>query len=80
MKDKVITLKKGTRYYIIDETKIDGRLFCLGVELLEESEELTNNYMMFELVYSDDNCSIKKVTDDKIKEKLINLFVDNFKK
>lgn len=79
MKDKVITLKDGVKYYIIDETYLDNRNFCLGVEVLEKKEEITDNYLMFEVVSSESGSFIKKVDDVSIKEKLLNLFVNSFK-
>ena len=48
MIDKVITLDNGLEYYVLDEMSYEGKNYLMGLQVDNEKEGITNNYIIVE--------------------------------
>ena len=46
MIDKVITLDNGLEYYVLDEMSYEGKNYLMGLQVDNEKEGITNNYII----------------------------------
>lgn len=68
--DTVITLKNGKKYLLLLESELELEGYFLGV-LLNEKDEPTNNYIVFQEVKKDGKTFTKKVDDVLILNELL---------
>lgn len=75
MKDKLIKLKNGLEYVVIDELNYDGRNYAYAVQVDEISETITKNFIFVEIL-SDINkkMTLKDIEDKFMFEKITSLF------
>lgn len=77
MIDKVITLDNGLEYYVLDEMSYEGKNYLMGLQVDNEKEGITNNYIIVESK-KDINGSVTLVDIDNIQvlETIGNLFTE----
>ena len=81
MIDKVIKLDNNLEYYILDEMAYEGKNYLMGLQVDNEKEGITNNYIIVES-RKDLNGSVTIVDIDnpKLLEKVGNLFIERLNK
>ena len=77
MIDKVITLDNGLEYYVLDEMSYEGKNYLMGLQVDNEKEGITNNYIIVES-RKDINGNVTLVDIDNIQvlETIGNLFTE----
>ena len=77
MIDKVITLDNGLEYYVLDEMSYEGKNYLTGLQVDNEKEGITNNYIIVESK-KDINGNVTLVDIDNIQvlETIGNLFTE----
>ena len=81
MIDKVIKLDNNLEYYILDEMTYEGKNYLMGLQVDNEKEGITNNYIIVES-RKDLNGSVTIVDIDnpELLEKVGNLFIERLNK
>ena len=75
MKDKLIKLKNGLEYVVIDELNYDGRNYACAVQVDEISETITKNFIFVEVLSDINNkMTLKDIEDKFMFEKITSLF------
>ena len=77
MKDKVLRLKDGNIYYILDEIITENRRFIFSV--LCDYETIKNNYYILELVMDNGKLMAKSVMDKIVLDNIKKIFLENLK-
>ena len=77
MIDKVVTLANGLEYYVLDEMSYEGKNYLMGLQVDNEKEGITNNYIIVESK-KDINGNVTLVDIDNIQvlETIGNLFTE----
>ena len=77
MIDKVITLDNGLEYYVLYEMSYEGKNYLMGLQVDNEKEGITNNYIIVESK-KDINGNVTLVDIDNIQvlETIGNLFTE----
>lgn len=77
MIDKVITLDNGLEYYVLDEMSYEGKDYLMGLQVDNEKEGITNNYIIVE-GKKDINGNVTLVDIDNVQvlETVGNLFTE----
>ena len=70
MVDKIITLDSGKEYCILNEINYDGKRYCLGVEYFENTEDVGEEYNVFEEVANGNEIILESVSDKELAEYL----------
>ena len=74
MKDKVLRLKDGNIYYILDEVIDENRRFIFSV--LCDYETVKNDYYILELVIDSGKLVAKSVADKKVLNNIKEIFLE----
>ena len=75
MKDKLIKLKNGLEYVVVDELNYDGRNYAYAVQVDEISETITKNFIFVEILSDINNkMTLKDIEDKFMFEKITSLF------
>lgn len=75
MKDKLIKLKNGLEYVVVDELNYDGRNYAYAVQVDEISETITKNFIFVEILSDINNkITLKDIEDKFMFEKITSLF------
>lgn len=77
MIDKVIALDNGLEYYVLDEMSYEGKNYLMGLQVDNEKEGITNNYIIVE-GKKDINGNVTLVDIDNVQvlETVGNLFTE----
>ena len=70
LSNKVLELKNGKNYFIIRQALYRGKTYYFAVEVTEDEDDYTNNFLFFERVDVDGKFSVLEVTDPKLLEVL----------
>lgn len=81
MIDKVIKLDNNLEYYVLDEMAYDEKNYLIGLQVDNEKEGITNNYIIVES-RKDLNGSVTLIDIDnpELLEKVGNLFIERLNK
>lgn len=81
MIDKVIKLDNNLEYYVLDEMTYEGKNYLMGLQVDNEKEGITNNYIIVEN-RKDLNGSVTLIDIDspELLEKVGNLFIEGLNK
>ena len=75
MKDKILKLKNGKDYYVLEELAHNNKKYALATECNLEKEEINEEELVvMEVKVIDDNLIIDEIYDDNIVEEVIILF------
>lgn len=78
MIDKIIRIKDGRSYYVIDAYKKNDRMFIFGIEALEQNDLLTNLCTIFEAKVEDGKVTLHDIDDQELDE-VNKVFIERFK-
>ena len=77
MIDKVITLDNGLEYYVLDEMSYEGKNYLMGLQVDNEKEGITNNYIIVESKKDiNGNVTIVDIDNIQVLETIGNLFTE----
>lgn len=73
--DSVITLENGVNCLLLEKVVYDNKNYFLSV-VLDEEEEPSDEYVIFNEIIEDNEAYVEKVEDTELIAKLVNLFSD----
>lgn len=73
--DSVITLENGVNCLLLEKVVYDNKNYFLSV-VLDEEEEPSDEYVIFNEIIEDNEAYVEKVEDIELIAKLVNLFSD----
>lgn len=77
MIDKVITLDNGLEYYVLDEMSYEGKNYLMGLQVDNEKEGITNNYIIVESKRDiNGNITLVDIDNVQVLETVGNLFTE----
>ena len=77
MIDKVITLDNGLEYYVLDEMSYEGKNYLMGLQVDNEKEGITNNYIIVESKKDiNGNVTLVDIDNVQVLETVGNLFTE----
>lgn len=77
MIDKVITLDNGLEYYVLDEMSYEGKNYLMGLQVDNEKEGITNNYIIVECKKDiNGNVTLVDIDNVQVLETVGNLFTE----
>lgn len=81
MIDKVIKLDNNLEYYVLDEMTYEGKNYLMGLQVDNEKEGITNNYIFVETI-KDINGNVKLIDIESpdLLEKIGNMFIERLDK
>lgn len=81
MIDKVIKLDNNLEYYVLDEMTYEEKNYLIGLQVDNEKEGITNNYIIVEsrkdLI---GNVTLVDIDNPELLEKVGNLFIERLNK
>ena len=80
MKDKVLRLKNGLQYYVLDEI-IEGKIsYIFAVQIDNDIEATTNNYVVcyYSNVLNKEDLVLNDIEDKKEYERIVSIFLKRF--
>lgn len=81
MIDKVIKLDNNLEYYVLDEMTYEGKNYLMGLQVDNEKEGITNNYIIVESRKDLNGSAILVDIDSpELLEKVGNLFIERLNK
>lgn len=81
MIDKVIKLGNSLEYYVLDEMTYEGKNYLMGLQVDNEKEGITNNYIIVESRKDLNGSAILVDIDNpELLEKVGNLFIERLNK
>ena len=81
MIDKVIKLDNYLEYYVLDEMTYEGKNYLMGLQVDNEKEVITNNYIIVESRKDLNGSAILVDIDSpELLEKVGNLFIERLNK
>ena len=81
MIDKVITLDNGLEYYVLDEMSYEGKNYLMGLQVDNEKEGITNNYIIVESKKDiNGNVTLVDIDNVQVLETVGNLFAERLNK
>ena len=75
--ETIVTLEDNGRYYIADETVLEGKKYFLA-NILNENDDLSDKSVIFEEIIRDEEVFVDEVKDDKLASYLATIFTANF--
>lgn len=75
MIDKVIKLGNGLEYYVLDEVKKNNKEYVFAVQVDNETEEVSENYIICEKRINLNETTLSDIADDKEFEEISNMFL-----
>jgi len=80
MIDKVIKLKDGLEYYVIDQIIDNGKIYLFAVQVDSASEEVTDKCIVCEVKTKNYNLVVDNISDEKEQERINDIFISRMKK
>lgn len=81
MIDKVIKLDNNLEYYVLDEMAYDEKNYLIGLQVDNEKEGITNNYIIVESRKDlNGNVTLVDIDNPELLEKVGNLFIERLNK
>ena len=81
MIDKVIKLDNNLEYYVLDEMTYEEKNYLMGLQVDNEKEGITNNYIIVESRKDlNGNVTLVDIDNPKLLEKVGNLFIERLNK
>ena len=77
MIDKVIKLDNNLEYYVLDEMTYEGKNYLMGLQVDNEKEGITNNYIFVETIKDiNGNVTLIDIESPDLLEKIGNMFIE----
>ena len=81
MIDKVIKLDNNLEYYVLDEMAYEEKNYLIGLQVDNEKEGITNNYIIVESRKDlNGNVTLVDIDNPELLEKVGNLFIEKLNK
>lgn len=81
MIDKVIKLDNNLEYYVLDEMTYEEKNYLMGLQVDNEKEDITNNYIIVESRKDlNGNVTLVDIDNPELLEKVGNLFIERLNK
>lgn len=81
MIDKVIKLDNNLEYYVLDEMTYEGKNYLMGLQVDNEKEGITNNYIIVESRKDlNGSATLVDIDSPELLEKVGNLFIERLNK
>ena len=81
MIDKVIKLDNNLEYYVLDEMAYEEKNYLIGLQVDNEKEGITNNYIIVESRKDlNGNVTLVDIDNPELLEKVGNLFIERLYK
>lgn len=81
MIDKVIKLDNNLEYYVLDEMAYDEKNYLIGLQVDNENEGITNNYIIVESRKDlNGSTTLVDIDNPELLEKVGNLFIERLNK
>ncbi len=81
MIDKVIKLDNNLEYYVLDEMTYEGKNYLMGLQVDNEKEGITNNYIFVETIKDiNGNVTLIDIESPDLLEKIGNMFIERLDK
>ncbi|CDA59817.1 unknown [Clostridium sp. CAG:524] len=81
MIDKVIKLDNNLEYYVLDEMTYEEKNYLMGLQVDNEKEGITNNYIIVESRKDlNGNVTLVDIDNPELLEKVGNLFIERLNK
>ena len=81
MIDKVIKLDNNLEYYVLDEMTYEEKNYLIGLQVDNEKEGITNNYIIVESrKYLNVSTTLLDIDNPELLEKVGNLFIERLNK
>lgn len=81
MIDKVIKLDNNLEYYVLDEMAYEEKNYLMGLQVDNEKEGITNNYIIVESRKDlNGNVTLVDIDNPELLEKVGNLFIERLNK
>lgn len=81
MIDKVIKLDNNLEYYVLDEMAYEEKNYLIGLQVDNEKEGITNNYIIVESRKDlNGNATLVDIDNPELLEKVGNLFIERLNK
>lgn len=81
MIDKVIKLDNNLEYYVLDEMAYEEKNYLMGLQVDNEKEGITNNYIIVESRKDlNGNATLVDIDNPELLEKVGNLFIERLNK
>ena len=81
MIDKVIKLDNNLEYYVLDEMAYDEKNYLIGLQVDNEKEGITNNYIFVETIKDiNGNVTLIDIESPDLLEKIGNMFIERLDK
>lgn len=81
MIDKVIKLDNNLEYYVLDEMAYDEKNYLIGLQVDNEKEGITNNYIIVESRKDlNGSTTLVDIDNPELLEKVWNLFIERLNK
>ena len=81
MIDKVIKLDNNLEYYVLDEMTYEGKNYLMGLQVDNEQEGITNNYIFVETIKDiNGNVTLADIESPDLLEKIGNMFIERLDK
>lgn len=81
MIDKVIKLDNNLEYYVLDEMTYEGKNYLMGLQVDNEKEGITNNYIIVESRKDlNGSTTLLDIDNPELLEKVGNLFIERLNK
>lgn len=70
MLNKIVSLDDGHQFCILHEIIYEGKKYCVALDYLEDSNDVGDEYFVFEENFDNNNVTLIPVDDDELKEYL----------
>lgn len=81
MIDKVIKLDNNLEYYVLDEMAYEEKNYLIGLQVDNEKEGITNNYIIVESRKDlNESTTLVDIDNPELLEKVGNLFIERLNK
>ncbi|MCI7559164.1 MAG: DUF1292 domain-containing protein [Clostridium sp.] len=81
MIDKVIKLDNNLEYYVLDEMAYEEKNYLIGLQVDNEKEGITNNYIIVESRKDlNGNVTLVDIDNPELLEEVGNLFIERLNK
>lgn len=81
MIDKVIKLDNNLEYYVLDEMTYEGKNYLMGLQVDNEKEGITSNYIIVESRKDlNGSATLVDIDNPELLEKVGNLFIERLNK
>ncbi len=64
--NQILILDSGSKYFVLRQALYKGVTYFFAVEVSENEEEFTNNFLFLERTDDNGNFGVKQVTDEEI--------------